>query len=115
MFKSLVRNPNFSSVHDVSSEELKTQLDQVVLIDVREPNEFTGELGHIENAQLLPLRSLPETLGSLAKDKTIVFVCRSGGRSAQATAFALESGYSKVYNLAGGMLHWNHLQLDVVK
>ena len=115
MFKSMVRNPNYSMVQDVSPEELKAQLDRVLLVDVRQAEEFTGELGHIENAQLHPLNSLPEALGSLSKDKTIVFVCRSGGRSAQATAFALESGYSNVYNLAGGMLLWNQLQFAVIK
>lgn len=115
MFKNSVRNPNFHGVQDVTAEELKTQLANVVLIDVRQPDEYTGELGHIENTKLIPLSTLPDAIDSLDQDQTIVFVCRSGNRSAQASAFALESGFSKVYNLSGGMLRWNQLQFAVVK
>ena len=48
----------------------------------------------------------------IPKDKTVVFVCRSGGRSARATAHALEHGYTNVYNLKGGMILWNELHLE---
>jgi hydroxyacylglutathione hydrolase len=57
------------------------------------------------------LDDLAETLNTLPKDKTIVFVCRSGGRSAKATHLATQNGYTHVYNLKGGMLLWNELHL----
>ena len=115
VFSSAVSNSDFQGVLDVQAEDLRNSLDKVVLVDVRQPDEYTGELGHIENTRLIPLATLPEAIDSLSPDQTIVFVCRSGGRSARATAFALESGLSAVYNLKGGMLRWNQLEFDVVK
>lgn len=111
-FESKKMNPDFASVQDVVAEEVAKKSSDVVLIDVRQPEEFTGELSHIPGAKLVPLATLPEKLIELPKDKTIVFVCRSGGRSAKAAAFAQSSGYDSVYNLKGGMLRWNELKLE---
>ena len=83
------------------------------LIDVRMPQEFTGELGHIQNSRLIPLPVFAEHLSELPKDGAIVFVCKSGGRSAQASAFAKMNGFEHTYNMAGGMLKWNELLLPV--
>lgn len=110
-FESKKNNPDIASVQDVVAEELDKKRSDVVLIDVRQPDEFTGELSHIPGATLIPLGALPEQISKLSKDKTIVFVCRSGGRSARATAIAQENGFKSVYNLKGGMLRWNELQL----
>ncbi len=115
IFKNTIANSDFSGVLDVHAEDLHDSLGKVILIDVRQPDEFTGELGHIENASLIPLATLPQEIDKISPDQTIVFVCRSGGRSARATAFALESGLSAVYNLKGGMLRWNQLGFEVKK
>lgn len=106
-FESKKTNPDFSTVQDIVPEELNKKRSEVQVIDVRQPEEYTGELSHIPEAKLIPLATLPENLNQLNKDKTIVFVCRSGGRSARATAFAQQSGLDHVYNLKGGMLRWN--------
>ncbi len=112
-FKSLTKNPDFPDVADVSPDELANLTDKVAVIDVREPSEYTGELGHIRGSLLLSLGTLPDQIGTLPKDKPLVFVCRSGGRSARATAFALSHGLNHVYNMRGGMLLWNSLGLAV--
>ena len=83
----------------------------VKLIDVRQPEEFTGELEHIENAELIVLNTLPTSLNKIPRDQTVVFICKSGGRSAQAAAFAKQNGFDNTYNLKGGMMLWNQLQL----
>ncbi len=118
-FISATPNPDNSGVLDITAEELETIIEAnktlPVMIDVREPDEYTGELGHIDGARLVPLASLPQKVGTLSKDQAIVFVCRSGGRSARATALALETGLSAVYNLKGGMLRWNQLGFDIKK
>lgn len=114
-FTSKTKNPNFPEVLDIDPQEVFAKKNQVVLVDVRRSDEFTGELGHIPGAQLLTLDQLPVKINSLPQDKTIVFVCRSGGRSAQATSFALESGFDSVYNMKGGMLLWNEQGLQVEK
>lgn len=104
-------NPYFPGVFDVNAQEVLESKDQCLLIDVREPAEFTGELAHVPGSQLMPLGSLPDQIDSLPKDKTIIFICRSGNRSAQATAFALDKGFTSVYNMSGGMIFWNQIML----
>ncbi|MFW5921472.1 MAG: MBL fold metallo-hydrolase [Polyangiales bacterium] len=84
-----------------------------LVIDVREPEEFTGELGHIEGALLVPLDLLKRRLPKLAGyvDREIVCVCRAGARSATATAVLRQAGFKHVTNMAGGMLAWNDATL----
>jgi rhodanese-related sulfurtransferase len=114
-FTSQSKNPQFPGVIDVDPKEVLSTTGQAQLIDVRRPDEYTGELGHVAGAKLLTLDQLPGKMDSLSKDKPIIFICRSGGRSAQATAFALENGFSEVYNMKGGMLLWNEYGLKIEK
>jgi len=114
-FESKTKNPNYEDVYDIEPQELQKKWNQVKMIDVRQKDEYVGELGHIPAAELVVLDTLPEQLKAIPKDQTVVFICRSGGRSARATAFALMNGYSHVYNLRGGMLLWNELALPTEK
>jgi len=78
------------------------------LVDVRRTEEFTGELGHIPGAELATLGDeLVDFLEDCDPHEEIVFVCRSGGRSGQATNFSLELGFTRTSNMVGGMLAWN--------
>ncbi len=112
-FSTKTDNPDIPGVKDIDPKELWEHKNNVVMVDVRRPDEFTGELGHIPGAQLMVLDTLPQMIGDLPTDKTVVFVCRSGGRSAKASAFAKENGVSDCYNMKGGMLLWNQLGLPV--
>lgn len=86
------------------------------IIDVRTSDEYTGELGHIQSAQLVTLGpDLKLYLEKIDKSKSIIFVCRSGVRSGQATREAMLAGFTQVFNLDGGMLKWNSLGLKVIK
>ena len=115
-FTSRTKNPDIEGVFDISPDELaKLAVSDVAMIDVREPSEYTGELGHIQGTQLIVLQTLPDHLNDLPKDKPIVFVCKSGGRSARAAAFAQSNGFADVYNMKGGMLLWNSMGLPVEK
>jgi rhodanese-related sulfurtransferase len=100
-----------SGVPEVTAEKLsEVHLGGVNLIDVRSPEEFCGELGHIEESVLVELNdSFSEKLQNFDKEKVTVFVCRSGNRSGKATKKALELGFQHPINLAGGMLRWNEL------
>lgn len=112
-FRTKKNNPNIPGVEDISPQELWEQKDNVVIVDVRGPDEFGGELGHVPGAQLMVLDTIPQRVTELPKDKTLVFVCKSGGRSGRATAFAREQGFANVFNMLGGMLLWNELGLQV--
>ena len=79
---------------------------ELQVLDVREPDEFTGPLGHIKGAMLIPLGELSGRVEELAQDKPIVSVCRAGSRSAQATTILQQAGFKQVANLTGGMLRW---------
>ena len=96
----------FSGVWEVEPHWLEENLATVRVLDVREPNEFTGPLGHIRGALLVPLGELAAKAKDLPKDKPIVAVCRAGSRSAHATAILNKAGFSDVANLPGGMLRW---------
>jgi sulfur dioxygenase len=86
-----------------------------VIVDVREPGEYTGQLGHIAGSRLVPLRDLARRVEELEplKQRPLVAVCRSGVRSTTAAAILTSMGFEQVYNLKGGMLAWNDAGLPV--
>ena len=90
---------------------LEEHLDEVLILDVREPAEFVGELGHLPGAMLVPLGQLRGRVAELPRDRPIVTVCRSGGRSAQAALILEAAGVTRVANLTGGMVLWHSLGL----
>jgi glyoxylase-like metal-dependent hydrolase (beta-lactamase superfamily II) len=86
-----------------------------LLLDVREPEEFTSAIGHIEGSLLVPMDALARRLPKLAGyvDREVIVVCRAGARSASAGAMLGRAGFSRVRNLAGGMLAWQAAGLPV--
>jgi sulfur dioxygenase len=97
---------SFAGFWEIDPHVLEEYAPQVQVLDVREPNEFTGPLGHIHDAILIPLGELAGRAGELSRDRPIVAVCRAGGRSAQAIAILQQNGFANLANLKGGMLHW---------
>ena len=87
----------------------------VRMIDVREPDEYTGELGHIEGAELVPLATVAGAAQSWDRQDALVLVCRSGGRSGKAAATLASMGFTQVVNMSGGMLAVNAAKLAVVR
>jgi sulfur dioxygenase len=107
-----------SQVRQLTAQAVRARLTQPtppVLLDVREPDEFRGELGHIPGSILVPLKELAARAGELQpfKDKDVVVICRAGVRSATAAGILTGLGFEHVSNLKGGMLDWNEAQLPV--
>ena len=100
----------FAGIWEVQPLWVQEHLREVQVIDVREPDEYTGPLGHIPGATLIPLGGFAEAAPKLARDKPIVTVCRAGGRSAQAFTTLKKLGFDKIANLPGGMLRWRSLR-----
>jgi rhodanese-related sulfurtransferase len=99
----------------VSAKDIEG-MKEVNLIDVRSPDEYVGELGHINGSRLVTLG--PELDGFLAtanKQSPIIFICRSGVRSGKATTQAMGLGFKNIFNMEGGMLAWNSLALPISK
>lgn len=103
----------FAGIWELQPQWLEENLSAAQILDVREPDEFDGPLGHIPGAKLIPLGGLAERAGELESGKPIVAVCRAGGRSAQATTILRRSGFDQVANLAGGMLRWRDQRCTV--
>ena len=103
----------FAGILELQPDWLAENPGSAQVLDVREPDEFTGALGHIAEAKLVPLGSLMQRFSEIEKDKPVVVVCRSGARSAQATVLLKNAGYAKVANLSGGMLRWRGQRFPV--
>ena len=99
-------NVTYAGIPEIAPQWVEENSRSVQIIDVREPNEFNAELGHIAGARLIPLGELAVRLGEIDKAKPVVVVCRSGARSARATQMLQSNGFARVANLTGGMLRW---------
>ena len=106
-------NLTFAGIWEVQPHWVQEHLRDVQVIDVREPEEYDGPLGHIPGALSIPLSGLAARAGEIAKERPAVAVCRAGGRSAQATLILKKAGFDRVANLAGGMLRWRAQHLAV--
>lgn len=98
--------------YTITPTELKSRLDrgdQLVLLDVREQWEF--DLAKLKGSTLVPLATLPQALSNLKRDEEIIAICHHGMRSADATNFLLQQGFSNVKNLVGGIDAWS-VQVD---
>ena len=73
------------------------------LIDVREPDEYTG--GHVPGAVSIPLATVPDHLDEFRGDEATYVICQCGGRSRRAAEFVAEHGIDAV-NVAGGTGAW---------
>jgi adenylyltransferase/sulfurtransferase len=100
-------NPR-DAIPEITVEELKSRLDggeEFVLLDVREP--FELEIASLPSAVNIPLGELPARLGELDPEAETLILCRSGGRSANALEFLRDSGFSKIWNVEGGINAWS--------
>lgn len=74
------------------------------VLDVRSQAEW--DQFHIAGSTLIPLNQLADRISELSKEVEILIVCRSGSRSVNGAEILAQSGFSRVYSLAGGLLAW---------
>ena len=104
-----------AAIQQISVSQSQQMLeDDSIALDVREPDEFA--VGHIADARHIPRGMLEFSIENHPdfKDKTrpIVVYCKSGGRSALATATLQQLGYTNVYSLIGGYDAWRAVSDD---
>ena len=75
-----------------------------VLVDVREPWEHA--ICQIGGSRLVPLSSVPARLDELPRDQDVVLVCHHGNRSQRVALWLEQQGYSRLFNLVGGVERW---------
>ena len=112
-----------SSVQNISPLDAQTLIQShaddpdFIIMDVRTPDEFAA--GHIENAINVCVNCespvFADVLATLDKNKTFLVYCGVGGRSATATGIMIDSGFTDVYNMTGGIAQWQADGLPVVQ
>jgi len=105
-------------VRQLSADDVMNQIstqNPPLVLDVRDSNEYCGELGHIAGSILIPLGELSGRVKELEpyRGRPIIVVCRAGVRSTTAAAMLYGLGYERVYNLKDGMVEWNDRKLPV--
>ena len=85
----------------------------LTVLDVRGPDEFSGDLGHIAGAVNIPLGEIPSRLREIKMlgDAPVIVVCRTDKRSAQAAELLRDARFREVRVLRGGMERWNRIGL----
>jgi sulfur-carrier protein adenylyltransferase/sulfurtransferase len=93
---------------ELSATEAKAimdhSVDDALIVDVREPYEL--EICSVQGARHIPMRQIPEQLDALPKDKHLLILCHSGGRSLRVTEFLRARGLNAVSNIEGGIDAW---------
>ena len=102
------------SVGTLEATQLMNQPGALVL-DVREGAEFAS--GHLPRARHIPLGELAKRVDEIAKfkEKPVIVTCRSGARSGSACRTLKNAGFTKVFNLKGGVPAWEQASLPVEK
>lgn len=111
IYESARENP--SGYRDVTPAAVHAPGQKARLVDVREPHEFDGELGHVRGAELVPLATVEAAAAAWDKEADLVLICRSGKRSGTAATQLAKAGFRRVMNMEGGMLAWNAASLPV--
>ena len=106
-----------STAMDLSVSEFSSKVTEagIITLDVRTPSEFNE--GHIEGASLIDFQSgnFENEIASLDKNQTYAIYCRSGNRSGEAVKVMTEAGFTKIYNLDGGVIDCASAGLPLVK
>lgn len=94
-------------IYEITATELKERLNNInnlFLLDVREPSEFAQfNIG----GTLIPLGTLYEKLHNIPNDRDIVVICSRGSRSMKAAQFLSSNNKeAKIFNLKGGLYEW---------
>ncbi|WP_296317331.1 rhodanese-like domain-containing protein [Winogradskyella sp. UBA3174] len=99
-----------TEVRLVTAEEMQAiiELEDVQLVDVRSAKEY-DEL-HVFNAQNIDFNSptFDEDISKLDKAKPVILYCKGGGRSAKCAEKLKDAGFTKIYDLEGGISKWQH-------
>jgi rhodanese-related sulfurtransferase len=103
----IARNAS-KGISSISVQNVKELLseDDLLILDVRSKEEFSA--GHLKGSKNIPVQSLSLKIASLLdwKNKKVLVYCHSGGRSMAASQMLKKSGFTKIYNMAGGVSTW---------
>ena len=102
-------------INPIDAFNMLEEGETLTIVDVREPSEYTGDMGHIEGSLNIPLSDLNRILSemNLPRSHPIAFICATGERSLYASKHAADLGFSNPMNIRGGMVQWHLSGLEV--
>jgi len=100
--------------------ELRQRIDtekKLLVLDVRTPEDFVGEQGHIEEAVNIPVEDLQQRLDEIGNylEQPVAIVCRTDKKSVKAALLLTEEGFADVHIVRGGMTKWIEAGLPVIR
>ena len=112
---NLITDPGSKGAVDAAGATVLINREDALVIDVRPAADYSQ--GHIVGAKSIPIDGFKNQLGQLEKhkDRSIVVCCRSGNQSQTACKALRDAGFSKVFNLRGGMMGWQSANLPVTR
>jgi rhodanese-related sulfurtransferase len=114
LLSRLFRQPRATGSAWLEIAELQRRMTEVVLIDVRGPDEFNSPPGHLPGAINIPLPELSGRIAEVAAyDRPVVMVCKTDRRSAQAATMLEAAGVRGVEVLRGGTDGWHQQGLPL--
>lgn len=104
-------------VEVITVEEMDELLEmgKVQLIDVRTPGEYAQ--GYIEGAVNIDFRdeNFEDLISKVDKTKPVIVYCARGGRSNKCSNYMKKAGFTKIYDLDGGITEWKFKKKKVIK
>lgn len=115
LFPLLNRSAAGSTLLTVTEAVMLMSRKQVVVLDVRDPEEF--KQGHLQGARNIPLSQLATRVAELEKfkDKPVLLVCERGNRTRAAVKVLREKQFSALHQLKGGMQAWIEAKMPLGK
>lgn len=101
---------------DITSTEAKALIaknKQVVLLDVRTPDEFRQ--AHLRGALLIPLAELQKRVSEVPRNRPLLVYCAVGARSSTAAAILASKGYREIYHMSDGLVGWYKQGFPIVR
>ena len=114
VFTLLACNSGDQQVEVITSEEMEYLIlaDSVQLIDVRSFEDFQNK--HLKGAQSIVFDAdFEENILMLDKSKPVAVYCRTGRRSKECSQILKDEGFTKIYELKGGLEKWKHEDLII--
>jgi rhodanese-related sulfurtransferase len=108
LFPAPADRPPYKKLSASVAFEMMRDSPEMLVLDLRPPEEFNGDTGHIRRARNLPLERLPHRLLELRlfHDETVLIYCRADGCGEQGAALLASSGFANVILLEGGIDSW---------
>lgn len=86
-----------------------------LIVDVREPDELAALAYDVKDVKNIPLGDIENRMNEIPKDRQVIVVCKSGGRSGRAFEALKAKGYTNVVNMEGGMNAWHSAGLPTIE